>query len=143
LRSAADRDALVAGVQTGTIDCICSDHQPHDIDAKLGAFPETEPGMATLETVLPLMLRMVAQGDLDLSQGIMRLSAAPAKVLAINAGQLAVGSYADICLFDPKQSWQVNSSTWQSQGCNTPFWQDDMVGKVTHTIQAGKLIFKA
>lgn len=143
LRSATDRAALLAGVQAGTVDCICSDHQPHDLDAKLGAFPETEPGMATLETILPLMLRMVTQGDLDMAQGIARLSSAPAKILGIQAGCLAVGQSADICVFDPKQAWQINAQTWQSQGRNTPFWQENMLGKVTHTIMAGQVIFSA
>ncbi len=141
LRSQQDKEALLNGVQNGTIDAICSDHQPHDIDAKLGAFPETEPGMATLETVLPLMLRLVEQGILDLSQGIASLSASPAKILAINAGHLTIGSIADICVFNVNTDWQINGETWQSQGQNTPFWQKNMRGKVTTTIQAGKIIY--
>ena len=141
LRSQLDRDALLVGVENGTIDSICSDHQPHDIDAKLGAFPETEPGMATLETVLPLMLRLVEQGELQLSQGIAKLSSEPARVLGINAGSIAVGDVADVCIFDPEKQWQINAETWQSEGRNTPFWQVAMQGKVTHTIQAGKILF--
>ena len=141
LRDVQDREALVKAVQCGIIDSICSDHQPHDIDAKLGAFPETEPGISSLETVLPLMLRLVEQGDIQLNQGIAKLSSEPAKILGINAGALAVGDVADVCVFDPDKQWQVNTETWQSRGCNTPFWQVDMRGKVTYTIQAGKIIF--
>lgn len=140
LRSQQDKQALLAGVQDGIIDAICSDHQPHDIDAKLGAFPETEPGMASIETVLPLMLRLVEQGDLDLIQGIANLSASPAKILAINAGHLAIGSIADVCIFDAYAKWQINQQTWQSRGQNTPFWQDTMQGRVSFTIQSGKVI---
>lgn len=141
LRSQQDKEALLSGVKNGTIDAICSDHQPHDIDAKLGAFPETEPGMSTLETVLPLMLRLVEQGHLDLAKGIEILSASPAKILAINTGHLAVGCVADICIFNVNTNWQINGETWQSQGKNTPFWQKTMRGKVTTTIQAGKIIY--
>lgn len=141
LRDKQDRDALVAALQSGTIDSICSDHQPHDIDAKLGAFPETESGIATLETVLPLMLRLVENGDISIIQGIAKLSSEPARVLGINAGSLTVGQAADICIFDPEESWQINEETWQSRGCNTPFWHETMKGKVTHTIQAGKVLF--
>lgn len=141
LRDVQDRDALIAAVQSGIIDSICSDHQPHDIDAKLGAFPETEPGIAALETVLPLMLRLVEQGDLPLIQGIAKLSSAPAGILGINAGAMAVGDVADICIFDPNERWQINAETWHSQGCNTPFWQEKMQGKVTYTLQAGKIIY--
>jgi len=141
LRSIQDRDALIAAVQCGIIDSICSDHQPHDIDAKLGAFPETEPGMATLESILPLMLRLVAQGDLELIQGIAKLTSEPGAILGIDAGSLSVGGFADVCIFDPEKQWQVGPETWLSRGLNTPFWQEKMQGKVTHTIQAGKIIF--
>lgn len=140
LRGVQDREALVAAVQCGIIDSISSDHQPHDIDAKLGAFPETEPGIAALETILPLMLRLVEQGSLELSQGIAKLSSEPAKIIGINTGTLAVGDVADVCVFDPGQQWQVNTETWQSRGRNTPFWQETMQGKVTYTIQAGNII---
>nr|WP_221896804.1 dihydroorotase [Bathymodiolus japonicus methanotrophic gill symbiont] len=141
LRSQQDKEALLAGVQDGIIDAICSDHQPHDVDAKLGAFPETEPGMATIEAVLPLMLRLVEQGNLDLVQGIASLSEFPAKILAINAGHLAIGGIADVCIFDAHEKWQINQQTWQSRGQNTPFWQDAMLGRVCFTIQAGKVIY--
>ncbi len=141
LRDKQDRDALVAALKSGTIDSICSDHQPHDIDAKLGAFPETEPGIATLETVLPLLLRLVKKGDIQLIEGIAKLSSEPARILGINAGSLTVGQAADICIFDPEKHWQINEETWQSRGCNTPFWHEIMKGKVTHTIQAGKVLF--
>lgn len=143
LRSEQDKAALIAAVQSGIIDSICSDHQPHDVDAKLGAFPETEPGISALETVLPLMLRLVEQGHLSLSQGIAKLSVEPAQTLGIQAGDLSLGSVADVCVFDPKQAWQVNAESWQSKGCNTPFWHEEMLGKVSYTIQAGKLIFSS
>ncbi len=59
LRTINDKLGLRAALADGIINCICSDHQPHDLDAKLGAFPETEPGVSSLETVLPLMLQLV------------------------------------------------------------------------------------
>lgn len=142
LRSVEDRDGLLKGVRAGIIDSICSDHQPHDIDAKLGAFPETEAGMSTLETTLPLMMRLVELGHLSLSLVIAKLTIEPAKILGLNVGCLAEGRPADICVFDPKKSWQINAESWHSQGRNTPFWQELMQAKVTHTIQAGKVIYK-
>lgn len=141
LRRVQDREALITAVQCGTIDSICSDHQPHDIDAKLGAFPETEPGMATLETVLPLMLRLVERGDIHLTEALAKLSSTPAGILGINAGAIGEGDIADICIFDPAEQWQINSVTWLSRGRNTPFWETTMQGKVSYTLQAGKVIF--
>jgi dihydroorotase len=139
-RSIRDKEALREGLANGTIDSICSDHQPHDLDAKLGAFPETEPGISSLETLLPLMLRLVAQRAISLEQGVAALTHKPAHILQLNIGALALGFAADICIFDTEQDWQVNSENWRSQGVNTPFWGQNFKGKVTHTIQAGKLI---
>lgn len=140
LRTDSDRQYLRQALASGTINSICSDHQPHDLDAKLGAFPETEPGVASLETLLPLMLKLVTEGVISLEQGIASLSGNPARVLGINSGALTVGFAADVCVFDALLAWQVNSDNWKSQGINTPFWGQTFKGRVTHTIQAGKLI---
>jgi len=141
LRSEKDKQGLLAGVRKGIIDSICSDHQPHDKDAKLGAFPETEAGISSLETVLPLMMRLVEQGDLELMQAIAKLTIAPANILGLDTGSLAEGQTADVCVFDPQKKWQVNQQSWLSLGRNTPFWQEMMQAKVVHTIQAGKVIY--
>ena len=140
-RSQADMQELRAGVADGTIHAICSDHQPHDIDAKLGAFPETEAGVSSLETLLPLLLRLVDDNTLDLQQGIAALTCNPAGILQLDAGTLAPGSAADICIFDPGQSWIINELNWKSTGQNSPFWHQRMNGRVTTTVQAGKIIF--
>jgi dihydroorotase len=140
-RSLSDKAALREGLAKGTIDSICSDHQPHDLDAKLGAFPETEPGVSSLETLLPLMLKLVSQQAISLEQGIAALTQKPARILQLDRGALTPGLAADICIFDPEQDWQVNSGNWNSQGVNTPFWGQAFKGKVTHTLQAGKVIY--
>jgi dihydroorotase len=111
------------------------------MDAKLGAFPETEAGISSLETLLPLMLRLVAQQKITLPQGIAALSTNPARILRLNSGALTPGFNADVCVFNPEFSWQIDADSWQSQGLNTPFWGQTMTGKVTHTLQAGKLIY--
>jgi dihydroorotase len=141
LRTKADKDYLRQGLASGAINSLCSDHQPHDLDAKLGAFPETESGISSLETLLPLMLKLVAQHAISLEQGIASLTQQPADILRLPIGALTVGLSADICIFDPELEWQINADTWQSRGINTPFWGQTMKGRVTHTLQAGKLIF--
>jgi dihydroorotase len=140
-RTHADKEALCEGLVNGTIDSICSDHQPHDLDAKLGAFPETEPGISSLETLLPLMLKLVSQRAITIEQGIAALTQNPAKILQLDGGALTLGFAADICIFDAEQNWQVNSENWKSQGVNTPFWGHIFKGRVIHTLQAGKVIF--
>ena len=141
-RSEEDRQYLREGLANGTIDAICSDHQPHDLDAKLGAFPETEPGIAALETLLPLSLDLSTHQSISLSQVIASLTQKPAAILGLKAGALTPGFNADVCVFDPALNWQVNANTWCSVGQNTPFWQQTLKGRVTHTLQAGRLRYR-
>ena len=142
LRTETDKNWLRKSLVDGVLDCICSDHQPHDIDAKLGAFPETEPGMSSLETLLPLMLKLVDEQVLTLSKGIACLTQNPAGILGLQkAGALTPGFMADICIFNPELSWDVNAQNWNSLGINTPFWGRVFKGRVTHTLQSGRIIF--
>lgn len=141
-RTETDRQALRAAVRDGIIDAICSDHQPHNIDAKLGAFPETESGVSSLETLLPLMLSLVNQNQIDLIQGIEALTSKPAQILGLKSAGLAVGELADICIFDSDISWKINETTWKSSGRNTPYWQQSMQGRVTYSLQNGRVIYK-
>lgn len=141
-RTEKDKNHLRESLANGTIDVICSDHQPHDLDAKLGAFPETEPGVSSLETVLPLMLRLVQDNAITLNQGIASLTQKPADILGLHSGALSLGFPADICIFNPAQEWLVSTENWKSSGRNTPFWGETLKGRVTHTIQAGKTIFE-
>ena len=142
LRSEQDKQYLRNALAQGIISSLCSDHQPHDLDAKLGAFPETEPGIASLETLLPLMLKLVKENVITLSQGIAALSQNPAKILDLNRGSLTPGIPADICIFDPAMSWQVSQHTWHSKGINTPFWGQTLTGRVLYTLQSGKIIYR-
>lgn len=140
LRSEADRQYLRDGLANGTIDAICSDHQPHDLDAKLGAFPETEPGVASLETLLPLTLKLTEQHRFSLLQAVAVLTQKPASVLGLAGGSLSPGYPADVCIFDLEMNWRVDSQNWRSAGRNTPFWGQTLRGRVTHTLQAGRII---
>ena len=140
LRTAADRDALREAVRTGLVSAVCSDHQPHDPDAKLAPFPSTAPGMAALETLLPLLLRLVAAGALDLPTAIARLTSGPAAILGLPLGNLAPGQAADLCVFDPEAKWRVGPKTWLSPGCNPPFWGERFKGRVTWTLLGGQIV---
>ena len=140
LRTAADRDALREAVRTGLVSAVCSDHQPHEPDAKLAPFPSTAPGMAALETLLPLLLRLVAAGVLDLPTAIARLTSGPAAILGLPLGNLAPGRAADVCVFDPETKWRVGPKTWLSQGRNSPFWGERFKGRVTWTLLGGQIV---
>jgi dihydroorotase len=140
-RSQRDRDGLRGALGNGVLSAICSDHQPHDRDAKLAPFAATEAGVSALETLLPLTLRLVEEGVMELSEAISRLTSQPADILGIEAGRLAVGNAADICIFDPKQHWTVTEEALLSAGKNTPFLGWELSGKVTRTLLAGRTVF--
>ena len=141
-RTTQDKQQLIESLVNGTIEAICSDHQPHDLDAKIGAFPETAPGISALETLLPLMLSLVQDSAITLSEGIALLTQKPAKILGIEKGSLSSDLAADVCIFDPSISWEVNQQNWNSAGRNTPYWGKTLTGRTTHTIQSGKVIYK-
>jgi dihydroorotase len=140
LRTQRDQEALQKAAADGTIDIICSDHQPHDIDAKQAPFASTEAGISALETFLPLSLRMTEQTSLTLSEVISKITMAPAKILGIDSGHLSVGAEADICIFDRTEDWQLSSASIFSSGKNTPFLGWNFQGKVKHTIIDGRII---
>lgn len=130
LRSADDREALRGAVAKGVISAICSDHAPHEPDAKINPFPLTEPGISGLETLLPLVLRLVQDGLLTPLQCAARLSSGPAAVLRMTAPGLAPGASARLVLIDPARQWTLEPSQLLSRGRNTPFAGQAFTGYV-------------
>ena len=141
LRTQRDMEALRMGVADGTIDAICSDHQPHDIDAKQAPFASTEPGISALESFLPLCLRLTQQTSISLSDVIERVTSSPANILGVNAGTLSIGAQANLCIFDENEDWQLTQDTIHSHGKNTPFLGWNFQGKVKRTIIDGDQLY--
>lgn len=142
LRTQDDLERLRSAVADGTLDAICSDHQPHNRDAKLNPFAATEPGISGLETLLPLALRLVDEGLMSFVDTLKRLTTGPARVLSLTRGVLTVGAPADICIIDPEYRWTLRESDLVSRGHNTPFLGWEMCGRVTHTITAGRVVYE-
>ena len=146
LRSQRDRDAICRGLLDGTIDAICSDHTPVDDDEKLLPFGEASPGATGLELLLSLSLRWaedcVDHDQQPLTQAIAKITADAARIVGLPSGQLAVGSVADICLFDPAVRWTVAAKALASQGKHTPFLGYELSGQVQTTIVAGHIAFQ-
>ncbi|MBL4711946.1 MAG: dihydroorotase, partial [Gammaproteobacteria bacterium] len=140
LRTQRDKEALLNAVANGTIDAICSDHQPHDIDAKQAPFASSEAGISSLETLLPLCMRLTEQTPLALHDVIYKITKAPASILGVKAGTLSIGAAADICIFDANEDWQLTTDTINSNGKNSPFIGWNLSGRVKHTIIDGCLL---
>ena len=143
LRDQRDRDALREGVADGTIDCLCSDHQPHEIDAKLKPFPSAEPGISALDTLLALALRLAEENLLPLPELIAKLTLNPARVFELPGGRLEVGAAADLILVDSSAHWICSAEKFVSKGRNTAFEGWDFNGRVTHTIVGGTIVHRA
>ena len=146
LRSQRDREAICAAVADGTVDAICSDHTPVDDDEKLLPFGEASPGATGLELLLSLALKWadasVAQANQRLSQALSRITVDAARVASLTAGQLSVGSAADICTFNPDTMWTVQASALLSQGKHTPFLGYELQGQVHTTLVSGRIVFQ-
>ncbi len=142
LRAQSDRQALSDAAAAG-LAAICSDHTPVGADDKLLPFGEARPGATGLEVLLPLTLKWAEAAGLDLSAALARITSAPAEVLGLPSGQLAVGAVADICIFDPEASWQLTPESLRSRGKNSPWLGYPMSGKVRATLVGGRLVYEA
>ena len=146
LRQQRDRDALRAGLADGTIDALVSDHTPVDADAKVLPFAECEPGATGLELLLSLTLKWAQELKVPVEKALGTVTVQAAQVIgaaAGQAGQLAVGAVADICVFDPKAHWVVTPAELKSQGRHTPFSGLELPGVVRATVAGGRLAYQA
>ena len=145
LRGQRDRDAIRAALLDGTIDAICSDHTPVDDDEKLLPFGEASPGATGLELLLSLALKWgeeCAEPKQALSRAIAKVTTDAARIIGVQAGQLAVGAIADVCVFDPAARWTVAAPALASQGKHTPFLGYELGGQVRATIVSGHIAFQ-
>jgi dihydroorotase len=145
LRSAADRDAMIEAILDGVVDAIATDHAPHAVHEKEVEFDNAPNGITGLETALGLSLRWLhREWKMPLGRVLGLLSAQPAALLGLKGrGTLAVGSFADVVVFDPKAEWTYNARQTKSKSRNTPFDGWTMQGKVRWTISEGRIAYTA
>jgi dihydroorotase len=138
LRSEADRQATRAAIADGTIDMLCSGHDPHGPEAKRLPFADAAPGAAGAATLLPLALTLVRDGLLTMERLFRLLASHPARLLGLDTGTLAPGQPADLILFDPDAPWIVASETLPGGAGNTPFDGLPVQGKVLRMWKGGR-----
>jgi dihydroorotase len=145
LRSAADRDAMIEGILDGVVDAIATDHAPHATHEKEVEFEHAPNGITGLETALGLSLRWLhREWKMPLGRVLSLLSAQPAALLNLKGrGTLAVGSFADVVVFDPKAEWTYHATESKSKAKNTPFDGWAMLGKVRWTVSEGRVVYNA
>ena len=141
LRSATDREALLVAVQQGVIDCIGSDHAPHENDSKRIEFDKASFGFIGLQATLPVMLGFVRSKALTLPKIIELLTTAPARCLNLKSPTLARGGNADIVVIDMERSIAYDASYIQSKSKNTPLLNSKLTGVAVRTYFMGREVF--
>jgi dihydroorotase len=134
LGNESDRLALIEGVRQGIIDAIAIDHQAYTYEEKTVAFALAPPGVVGLELALPLLWsRFVASGKWSAIELWQALSSRPRQCLQQQPKAIASGEAADLVLFDSQQKWIANQDQLKSPGANTPWYQQEITGKVIKT----------
>ena len=141
LRSEADRAAMVEGVASGAIDVIVSSHEPQGADTKRQTFAAAAFGAVGLETLLPAALALVHEGHAGLAQILAALTATPARLLGLPAGNLAKGQPADLVLIDPDEPFVVDEHALHSRARNTAFEGRKFQGRARMTFVGGECVF--
>jgi dihydroorotase len=147
LREAEDVAALREGLADGTIDCIASDHAPHDPDSKRVEFVRATFGILGLQTTLPIILGLVREGVLTRTRAVAAMTVEAAKCFSLEKlvpgiGTLVKGSPADIAIVDPDRIWTLSSDRIASKSRNTPFLDSEMHGMAELVMVAGKVVVR-
>lgn len=138
LRGDATRQQLLLAVKRGLIEVMASDHAPHHRDEKALPYVSAPFGISGLETILAtLMTTLVSSGLMTPLDAFRLMTTGPDRVLGLHYGGLIPGEVADLTLFDPKVGWTVHSADFVSQGHNTPFEGERLVGRAVATMVDG------
>ncbi len=137
LRDERDRRACLDAIADGTIDLICSAHDPRGPEAKRLPFADAEPGMAGAETLLALSLGLVREGVIGVERLFALLAAEPARLFGLPGGVLTPGAEADLIVLDSEAPWRIASDRMAARAGNTPFDGLPVQGKVLRTIKGG------
>ncbi|MCB0331211.1 MAG: dihydroorotase, partial [Bdellovibrionales bacterium] len=138
LRSPEDVEGLRAALASGVIDCIASDHAPHESDSKDVEFEAASMGILGLQTNLPIALKLVRDGVISKERAVEALSVRPAEIFSLEAGVLKKGAAADLVVVDPEQKWIFSKSNNKSKSMNSPFLGREFAGGPVETFVDGK-----
>ncbi len=142
LASPADRDALIEGLRSGTIDCVATDHAPHARHEKEVPFEQAPMGTTGLETAFAaLHTELVQPGTLSLGLLVERMSAGAA-LFDLPTPQIAVGEQANLTLLDLRAEWVAGENGWESRSENCCFAGRRLTGRVLMTIAAGAVAYR-
>ncbi len=143
IREEADKQAILQGLKDGTLDCIVTDHAPHHADDKNVEYNYAAFGISGIETSLGFAVTYLYKaGVLTLPQIAEKMSAAPARILGLDGGEIKEGGVADLTIVDLDKEWTVNPENFVSKGKNTPFGGYKLFGEVCYTLVDGEIKYK-
>ena len=143
LREEKDRQAIIEGLQEGTIDCIITDHAPHAEDEKNKGLSSAPNGIIGFETALPAeIMNLVDTGKISYLDLVKLTSYNPAKLLKIDKGTIEEGKIADITIFDPNERYVYTKDMIVSKSKNSPFIGKELKGRVKYTIVGGRVVYQ-
>ncbi len=142
IRSATDRDALIAGLQDGTIDVVATDHAPHTAEEKSRGLERSAMGVVGIETSFAVIYtKLVKEGIISLGKAVDVLAEAPRRIFNLGGG-LKEGEAADIAVFDLEKRFTVDPSTFLSKGRSTPFEGWELYGECCLTLVDGRVAYE-
>ena len=140
IRNDHSRKALIEGIKEGVIDCIATDHAPHSLHDKQTTFDCASFGMIGLESCFGIVKRLLVDDEgLSLIHLIKLLTIAPRKIMGFNSDLFKIGTEAELVLFNPAEKWIFKESNVFSKSKNSPFYGQELFGKVRYTISKGKI----
>ncbi len=143
IREEIDKQAILEGLQDGTLDCIVTDHAPHHADDKAVEYDLAAFGISGIETSLGFAITYLYKtGLLTLPQLAERMSGAPARILGLDGGEIKEGGVADLTIADLDKKWVVEPEKFVSKGKNNPFKGYELYGEVAYTVVDGEVKYK-
>lgn len=141
IRSEEDRQALIQGINDGTIDMIITDHAPHSKEEKSKGLEKSAMGVVGLEVAFPVLYtNLVKKGIITLEKLLQLMNTNPRKIFNIGT-EIKVGQKADLTVYDLNENYNIDSNNFVSMGKATPFDGDNVYGKCKMTMVKGNIVF--
>jgi len=143
LREQCDQEAIINGLEEGTIDAICTGHEPHQLYLKQAEFDVAPAGVTSLETCFSAVYTRFSENTDDIAMKCAKwLSFNPAKILKIQGGALAVGQQADFVVVNPQESKVFTDDETLSLSTNNPFFGMPLKSVIEKTFVGGKVVYE-